>query len=189
MNIAIFASGSGSNAVKIMEYFKFHKQIQVTLICTDNPNAGIIEHATKLGKTVRIFSKAEFQDGNFLADYLKSQNIDFVALAGYLKLIPQALISAYPRKIVNIHPALLPKYGGKGMYGMNIHKAVIANNEPISGITIHLVDEQYDNGEVLFQEAIFIFPEWNAVKLQQEVLRMEHTHFSAVIEDYIEYNL
>jgi phosphoribosylglycinamide formyltransferase-1 len=185
MNIAIFASGSGSNALKIMEYFKRHKKIQVSLICTDNPHAGIIEKSAKYEKPVKIFSKEEYCDGNFLAEYLKSQNIDFVVLAGYLKLIPKELIAAYPQKIVNIHPALLPKYGGKGMYGMNIHKAVIANKEEVSGITIHLVDEIYDNGRVLFQEALLIFQNWTAETLQQEILRMEHYYFAAVIDDYI----
>jgi len=185
MNIAIFASGSGSNALKIMEYFKRHKKIHISLICTDNPKAGIIEKARQYEKPVKIFSKAEYQNGAFLTEYLQSQEVDFIVLAGYLKLIPKELIAAFQRKIVNIHPALLPKYGGKGMYGMNIHKAVIANKEKISGVTIHLVDEVYDNGEILFQEALHIFPNWDAETLQKEVLRMEHYYLAEVIDEYI----
>lgn len=189
INIAIFASGSGSNAVKIMEYFQSHPKIRVALVCTDNPKAGIIEKAAQFEKKVHLFSKEEYRDGKFLAAYLKSQNIDFVVLAGYLKLIPKEMISEYPQRIVNIHPALLPKYGGKGMYGMNIHKAVVANKENVSGITIHLVDEIYDNGETLFQQALLLRPEWNEVKVQYEILRMEHAYFSMVIDDYIQEKL
>lgn len=180
--IAIFASGSGTNALQIISYFQHHENVQVSLICTDNANAGILEKVKDMPIETCIFAKEEYRNGSFLATFLQEKEIDLIVLAGYLKLIPVELIQAFPRKIVNIHPSLLPKFGGKGMYGMNVHAAVIAAKEVKSGITIHLVDEIYDNGEVLFQAEVPILADWTAEVLQKEVLKLEHLHFAKVIE-------
>lgn len=180
--IAIFASGSGSNAVKIITHCHTHHIAQVALLCTDNPQAAIIEKAQALGVEVAIFHKPLYQEGAYLAHFLQSKGITLIVLAGYLKFIPVELITAYPQKIINIHPSLLPKFGGKGMYGLNVHKAVIAAGETESGITIHYVNEEYDKGEILLQEKIHVQPEWTPEELQQAVLAIEHKHYPLVVE-------
>ena len=180
--IAIFASGSGSNAVKIITHCHTHHIAQVALLCTDNPKAAIIEKAKELNVEVAILPKPLYQDGIYLATFLQSKGIKLIVLAGYLKFIPIALIAAYPQRILNIHPSLLPKFGGKGMYGLNVHKAVITAGENESGITIHYVNEEYDKGEILLQEKINIRPEWTAEELQQAVLAIEHQYYPLVVE-------
>ncbi len=179
--IAIFASGSGTNALQIIAHFQDSLKAQVVLIATDNAQAGILEKVTEMPLETHIFSKEETKNGAFLAAFLQEKEIDLIVLAGYLKLIPVELIQAFPQKIINIHPSLLPKFGGKGMYGMNVHRAVIAAKEAKSGITIHLVDEIYDNGEVLFQAEVAIPADYTAEMLQQAVLKLEHLHFAGVI--------
>lgn len=186
--IAIFASGTGSNARKIAEYFKGHPTVEVALIVSNNPKAGVLDIATEMGiETYIIPSKQEYLHTENLLQELYVSQIDFIVLAGFLWLIPEYLVDAYPGKIVNIHPALLPKFGGKGMYGMNVHRAVADNKETESGITIHLVDKVYDNGEHVFQASVPIEPEDTPEDIQKKVLVLEHEHFPQVIERLLKY--
>lgn len=181
--IAIFASGSGSNAQKIAEYFKGHPTIEVALVVSNKADAGVLDIAKSVGiETYVIPSKAEFTQTETLLQELYVSQIDFIVLAGFLWLIPEYLIEAYPSRIVNIHPALLPKYGGKGMHGMHVHHAVVAAGEKESGITIHYVDKVYDNGEHLFQATVPVEPGDTPEVVQQKVLVLEHTNFAQVIE-------
>lgn len=182
-HIAIFASGGGSNAESILEYFSAHEEISVSLIMTNNPHAGVIARAHRWQVPCIVLNKKHYRDGGFLAVLMQQYQIDLIALAGYLKLIPGKLIEAFPNTILNIHPALLPKFGGKGMYGMNVHKAVISSGETHSGMTIHRVNERYDEGEILFQAKVAIQPGWDAETLQKEVLKLEHKHYAQIIED------
>ncbi len=181
--IAIFASGSGSNAQKLAEYFKGHPTIEVALVVSNKADAGVLDIAKSFGiETYVIPSKAEFTQTETLLQELYVSQIDFIVLAGFLWLIPEYLIEAYPSRIVNIHPALLPKYGGKGMHGMHVHHAVVAAGEKESGITIHYVDKVYDNGEHLFQATVPVEPGDTPEVVQQKVLVLEHTNFAQVIE-------
>ncbi len=181
--LAIFASGSGSNAQKIAEYFKNHPTIEVALVVSNKADAGVLDIAKSFGiETYVIPSKAEFTQTETLLQELYVSQIDFIVLAGFLWLIPEYLIEAYPSRIVNIHPALLPKYGGKGMHGMHVHHAVVAAGEKESGITIHYVDKVYDNGEHLFQATVPVEPGDTPEVIQQKVLVLEHTNFAQVIE-------
>lgn len=182
--LAIFASGSGSNALKIIEHFKHHDAVEVALIVTNRNEAGVIKHALDHRIEVKVISKQELGTEAFIHE-LVIRDIDFIILAGFLLLIPKKLIRAYPRRILNIHPALLPKYGGKGMYGIHIHRAVKENSEQKSGITIHLVNEHYDEGRHLFQKEIELDSEWPAEKIATEVLKIEHKYYPRVIEQYI----
>ena len=144
--IAIFASGSGSNAQKIMEHFKKHNEAEVAIVLTNNPEAYVLQRADNFEIPTHIFDKYEFYKTESVVSLLKSLEIDIIVLAGFLWLVPQNLLKAFPNKIINIHPALLPKYGGKGMYGDYVHKAVLENKEEESGITIHFVNEHFDEG-------------------------------------------
>lgn len=181
--IAIFASGSGSNAQKIAEYFKDHPTIEVALVVSNKADAGVLDIAKSFGiETYVIPSKAEFTQTETLLQELYVSQIDFIVLAGFLWLIPEYLIEAYPSRIVNIHPALLPKYGGKGMHGMHVHQAVVAAGEVESGITIHYVDKVYDNGEHIFQAKVPIEPTDTPQAVQQKVLGLEHANFAQVVE-------
>lgn len=186
MNLAIFASGTGSNALKIREHFQDVSDIKISLLVSDNPKAGILQKITTFPsiKTV-LLSKEEYKNGDFLLALMQKYQIDYVILAGYLKLIPASFIKAFPEKIINIHPSLLPKFGGKGMYGMNVHEAVIAAKEKESGITIHFVDEVFDHGQPIFQAKIPINPDWTAEELQKEILKLEHLHFPQIIEQIL----
>lgn len=184
--IAIFASGGGSNAQKIAEYFKNHPTIEVGLIVSNKADAGVLGIAQNMGiDTYIIPSKKEFTDTESLLQELYINQIDFIVLAGFLWLVPGYLVNAYPGRIVNIHPALLPKYGGKGMHGMHVHRSVVAAGEKESGITIHLVDKVYDNGEHLFQAKVPIEPADTPEVVQQKVLVLEHANFAQVIEKVI----
>ncbi|MCZ2224057.1 MAG: phosphoribosylglycinamide formyltransferase [Chitinophagales bacterium] len=184
--LAIFASGTGSNAAKIIDFFSVpEKQIQVALIVCNNSNAGVLQIASKNFIPTLIIHKEQFINGNAYLPQLKQLEIDFIVLAGFLWKIPQKLIEAFPNKIINIHPALLPKYGGKGMYGDNVHKAVIENKETQSGITIHFVNEQYDEGEIIFQTSCNIDEKDTAKTLAKKIHELEHKHFSKVIEQII----
>lgn len=184
--IAIFASGSGTNAQKIAEYFKNHPTIEVAMVVSNKADAGVLTIAKNMGiDTYVIPSKKEFTDTETLLQELYINQIDFVVLAGFLWLIPGYLVDAYPGRIVNIHPALLPKYGGKGMHGMHVHQAVVAAGEKESGITIHFVDKVYDNGEHLFQATVPIDPTDTPAQVQQKVLALEHANFPQVIEKVV----
>lgn len=182
--IAILASGSGSNAVKMIEYFKSSKTIKAALLLTNNATAGVLEKTSHQIEQF-IINNEQANDGILLTEIMKSYEIDYIILAGYLRKIPELLIESYPHHIINIHPALLPKYGGKGMYGMNVHTAVKENKELESGITIHLVNQNYDEGKILAQFTTPILPEDSPEKIQQKVLKLEHENYSKTVESYI----
>tara|TARA_B110000238_G_C16101459_1_gene428391 strand:+ start:125 stop:706 length:582 start_codon:yes stop_codon:yes gene_type:complete len=187
-NIAIFASGSGSNAEKIMEYFENSKEVKVVLVLSDNPNAGVLLRANKFEIETKIISRLELKSPKKALIELKTKSINFIVLAGFLRKIPREMIQEFPNQIINIHPALLPKYGGMGMYGLNVHRAVKDSGDVISGPTIHLVNEEYDKGQILFQKEIKIEPEDNAKQIAEKVLSVEHEEYPRVIENYmIEY--
>jgi formyltetrahydrofolate-dependent phosphoribosylglycinamide formyltransferase len=185
INTAIFASGAGSNAEKLIQYFKstFPDRIRTAVIITNNPKAGVLNVAAKAGVPAEIIdlkNKSEDAAAKAYFDILKNHHIDFIILAGYLKKIPSALIKAYPEKIVNIHPALLPAYGGAGMYGSRVHEAVVAAKEKESGITIHFVDEIYDHGKVIFQAKCILEESDTADTLAKKIHALEHAHFGRV---------
>lgn len=181
-NIAIFASGSGSNAKKILEYFNERLDINVSLIVSNKRKAGVLNHAKSFGVPTLILDRPYFYDNTSILEVLENERIDLIVLAGFLWLIPVYLIEAYPDKIVNIHPALLPKYGGKGMYGHHVHEAVKSNNESESGMTIHFVNEHFDEGAHLFQAKCAITPDDSAEEIAKKVLQLEHRHYAEVID-------
>jgi phosphoribosylglycinamide formyltransferase-1 len=180
--IAIFASGTGSNAKKILEYFEDHNQIRVRLVACNKPHAGVIKIAEDFQVPVLIIEKEQFFMGNGYVDELKNAGVDFIVLAGFLWKIPQTLINVYRNRIINIHPSLLPKYGGKGMYGSKVHEAVIAAGEKESGITIHYVDENYDNGDIIFQAKCAISAGDTPDVLARKIHELEHENFARVVE-------
>jgi formyltetrahydrofolate-dependent phosphoribosylglycinamide formyltransferase len=185
--IAIFASGAGSNAAKIIEHLKDHPNIQVALIVCNKPGAGVIQIASSHQIPVLMIEKEKFFRGNAYVDEIKHrEHIDFIVLAGFLWKVPTALIHAYPNKIINIHPALLPKYGGKGMYGMYVHQAVIEAGEKESGITIHYVNEHFDEGESIFQAKCIVTPEDTPETLAQKIHQLEHEHFPKIVEQLLQ---
>ncbi|MCB9251403.1 MAG: phosphoribosylglycinamide formyltransferase [Flavobacteriales bacterium] len=184
INIVVFASGNGSNALNIRAYFKNHSLIHFSEIYCNKENAGIVGKSKDLGIPIRVFNRQEWTDGLVL-DELKNKKIEYIILAGFLWKVPTEIIDAYQNRILNIHPSLLPKYGGKGMYGEHVHEAVLKNNENESGITIHLVNDEYDKGKVLFREIIKIEPEETGASLAEKIHKLEHEHFPQVIENYI----
>lgn len=181
--IAVLASGGGSNARKIIEYFKQRDSAEVCLVVSDNSNAGVLGIASEHEIPSVIASKEQRQDGNWFSGLLKDYDVNFIALAGYLKMIPEALTKEYTGRMVNIHPALLPKFGGKGMYGMNVHRAVVEARETESGITIHYVNENYDEGAVIFQDRCPVHSDDSPEQVQARVLRLEHANYPRVIEE------
>lgn len=184
-NIAIFASGSGTNAQKIMEHFENRTDVKVRLVLVNNPEAGVIQRAEKFNVPVVKFNRQQFSKSNDVVDILVNYQIDLVVLAGFLWLVPSQMVEAFPNKIVNIHPALLPNYGGKGMYGDNVHKAVIAAQEKESGITIHYVNEHYDEGAIIAQYTCQINSGDTPDDLATKIHKLEHRYFPQVIEDVI----
>lgn len=183
--IAVFASGSGTNAENLINYFSNQKRATVSLVLTNKPDAYVIERARKLSVETRIFDRNEFYDSSNVLDLLKEKKIDFIVLAGFLWLVPADLIEYYRGRILNIHPALLPDYGGKGMYGSRVHKAVIMNGETKSGITIHLVNEVYDAGDIIFQASCDIDPNESPESLAQKIHQLEYKYFPEIVEDVI----
>jgi formyltetrahydrofolate-dependent phosphoribosylglycinamide formyltransferase len=184
--IAIFASGKGSNVNNIISYFKLNQLADVSLVVSDNPMAGVLGIAENNNIPFMILSKEDRLNYASCIEGLYKNEIDFIVLAGYLKKIPSVLIRKYPNKIINIHPALLPKYGGKGMYGAYVHQAVIENNEKESGITIHFVDEIYDHGEIIFQEKCEIESGESIESLATKVHDLEYEHFPRTIAEVIQ---
>lgn len=184
-NIAIFASGSGSNAQNIIEYFSNSSLINVKLVAANNPNAYVIRRAKRLQVDTFVFNKVEFQNPDIILNKLRNYDTHWIVLAGFLWLIPEYLVQAFPGKIINIHPALLPKYGGKGMYGMNVHRAVIDNNEKESGITIHYVNNEYDRGKIIHQSKAQILETDTAESLAEKIHKLEYEHFPKVIEQLV----
>ncbi|MEQ9166159.1 MAG: phosphoribosylglycinamide formyltransferase [Fulvivirga sp.] len=185
INIAIFASGSGSNAQKIAEHFQGSSDIRVPLILTNNPKAFVLERAEKLDIPSHIFNRETFYKSTDVVEVLKSNNIDFVVLAGFMWLVPGYLVEAYPNKIVNIHPALLPKFGGKGMYGDHVHNAVKQAGEKETGITIHFVNEHYDEGNIIFQAKCEVVENDTPQTIAEKVHALEYQHYPNVIEEVI----
>jgi len=183
--IAIFASGAGSNAARIIDHFRQHPSIKISLIVCNKPGAGVLNIAAQEHIPTLLIEKERFFRGDTYIPQLQELNISFIILAGFLWKIPSALVQAYSRRIVNIHPALLPKYGGKGMYGRLVHEAVIAAKEKESGITIHYVDELYDHGQIIFQAACIIEDTDTPETLAQKVHWLEHEHFPRIIEEVL----
>ena len=183
--IAIFASGAGSNAQKIIDHFRDHPLAQVKLIVCNNPAAGVLGLAAAEGMPVLQIQKKHFTETGYVPE-LQQQDIGLIVLAGFLWLVPPVLVKAYEGRIINIHPALLPAYGGKGMYGMAVHRAVLAAGEKKSGITIHHVDEHYDNGSVILQATCEVSPADTPETLAQKVHQLEHAHYAAAIEQLIQ---
>jgi len=179
---AIFASGAGSNAQKIIDHFRQHTEIKIALIVCNKPGAGVLTIAQKENIPTLIIEKEQFFRGNAYVDEIKQHNVDFIVLAGFLWKVPVALVQAFPQSIINIHPALLPNYGGKGMYGRFVHEAVIAAKEKESGISIHYVDELYDHGKLIFQARCTIDETDTADSLAQKIHALEHEHYPAIVE-------
>lgn len=184
-NIAIFASGTGSNAQKIIEYFTNHAHIRVALVISNNPQAYVLKIAQQAGVPTFTFNRQQFYNSSEVIQTLQAHQIDWIVLAGFLWLVPSDLIRQYPNRIVNIHPALLPKFGGKGMYGSKVHQAVIDAKEVSSGITIHLVNEQYDKGEIVFQATCPVDAHDTPEDVARKVQALEHTCFAPVLEKLI----
>lgn len=184
--IAIFASGGGTNAENFFEYFKNSLTIEITALFSNNPQAYALQRAKNHQIEHQVFNRDQFYKSGKLLETLRDKEIDFIVLAGFLWLVPQSLVEAYPDRIINIHPALLPKYGGKGMYGMHVHEAVKRNCETESGITIHLVNEVYDDGKVLFQQSTPLTIEDSPEKIAEKIHELEYRFFPDVVESYIQ---
>ncbi len=183
--IAIFASGSGTNAEEIFKHFQHHPSIEVVLLLSNNPQAYALERAKKFDVEGCVFNRAQFRDTDEVLSWLQQKQVTHVVLAGFLWLIPAYLTKAYPNHIVNIHPALLPKFGGKGMYGAHVHEAVKAAGEKETGITIHLVNEHYDEGKILFQARCPIAENESPEQIAAHVHALEYAHYPRVIESWI----
>ena len=180
--IAIFASGSGSNAQKIMEHFKKHNDAEVAIVLTNNPEAYVLQRADNFEVPAHVFNRQEFYQTDSVVQLLKNLEIDIIVLAGFLWLIPQNLLKAFPNKIVNLHPALLPRYGGKGMYGDHVHKAIMQAGDTESGITIHFVNEHFDEGEIIHQSRFHIEQNDDLEMIKFKGQQLEHLHYPKVIE-------
>lgn len=185
VNIAIFASGSGSNARKIMEHFQSSEVGRVVVVVCNKMNAGVIGIAHEFGVPVELIDRKYFYESEDLLNVLGRYGTDFIVLAGFLWLVPSYLVKAYPDKIVNIHPALLPKYGGHGMYGHHVHEAVKAAGEQESGPTIHYVNEHYDEGDIIFQTSCQLSPEDTPEDIARKVLDLEHKYYPRIIEQVL----
>ena len=183
VRLALFASGSGTNAEAIMSHFAHHPDVKVALLLSNNPNAYALERAKRFRVATRVFSRQEFQNGTVL-QWLREADVTHIVLAGFLWLIPENVLSAFRDRVVNIHPALLPKYGGKGMYGSKVHEAVKSAGETQTGITIHLVNERYDEGRILFQASCPLTHADTPESIAEKVHALEHRHFPAVIEQW-----
>jgi len=183
--IAIFASGSGSNAQKIMEHFKYSDSAEVALVLSNNPEAFVLQRADNFEIPTHVFDKHDFYQTDEVVNLLKRLDIDLVVLAGFLWLVPENLLKAFPNKIINIHPALLPKFGGKGMYGDRVHKAILDAGEEEHGITIHFVNEHFDEGEVIYQAKFRVEPGDTLEIIKFNGQQLEHLHYPKVIENLL----
>lgn len=182
-NIAIFASGEGTNAENLFNYFNNDKRVKIKLVITNNDEAGIVARAEKYKKNVQIISKTALEEyTEQIIDFLKTEQIDIIVLAGFLLKVPEKLVKAFPNQIINIHPALLPKYGGKGMYGVNVHKAVLANKEKESGITVHFVNEEYDKGKIILQAKCDVNDDETLETLTAKIRKLEFESLPKAIE-------
>lgn len=181
-NIVIFASGSGSNAQRLLEHFEHHPAIRVAALFSNNPKAYALKRAETFHVPAFLFTRDEFYNTDKVLEQVQQFNPDLIVLAGFLWLVPNNLLRAFPNRIINIHPALLPKYGGKGMHGINVHSAVLKAQEPESGITIHYINEEYDKGEFILQERCPVQATDTPEELAARVLQLEHKHLPEVVE-------
>jgi phosphoribosylglycinamide formyltransferase 1 len=186
MNIAIFASGGGSNARKIIDYFDGHPSVNIVLVVSNKAEAGVLAIADEYGIERLIISKSTLYDSEFMLNTLSDCGVDFIVLAGFLLLVPTYLVERFDKKIVNIHPALLPKFGGKGMHGSHVHEAVRAANETETGITIHFCNAAYDEGSIIFQARCPVLPEDSPQDIARKVLQLEHQFFPKIIDKVIQ---
>lgn len=182
MNLAIFASGAGSNALNIIRFFKDSETVKINFVLSNKQDATIVTSAKEEGVNVVVVSNQDVEEGGKIVGLCESNKIDYIILAGFLRKIPEQLIVLYPNRIINIHPSLLPKYGGKGMYGANVHKAVLENKEKESGITIHYVNSEFDKGEIIAQFKCTIDDNETLESLQQKIHQLEHSNFPLIIE-------
>ena len=182
--VLLFASGAGSNVENIIQYFSENDEVTIVGVFTNNPNAKVLEKAKKYNVPTLIFNKQELNEG-FVLNKIKELEPDLIVLAGFLWKFPAHIIAHYPNKIINIHPALLPKYGGKGMYGMNVHNAILENKEKETGITIHYVNENYDEGEFIFQQKVNIEDCASADEIASKIHELEHEHFPKIIHNLL----
>ena len=187
--IAVFASGTGSNARRMMEHFQGHKIGEVALVVSNRAQAGVLKTAESFGVETLLLQRSSFYESEQLVTDLNDKLIDFIVLAGFLWLIPSYLVRAFPNKIVNIHPSLLPKFGGKGMYGHHVHEAVRASGDIQTGISIHFVNEAYDEGQLLFQATCPVFPEDKPSDIATRVLCLEHEFFPEIVERQLKKNV
>lgn len=183
--IAIFASGTGSNALNLIRFFKEDPNIKVSFVLSNNPKAKVLSSAKELGVTTLCYTNDQVADGAFLTQLCREKHIDWIVLAGYLRLIPKEFIQAYDGKMINLHPSLLPDYGGKGMYGRNVHEAVIGNKEERSGITIHFVNEAFDKGRIIAQFHCALTPDDTVASLEQKIRVLEQTYLPVVVQGTI----
>ena len=184
-NLVLFASGSGSNVENIAAYFKEDPNVRISGVLCNNTKAGVIDRCKRLGLPLYCFNRPGWDEPQGILGLLNGLNPDLIVLAGFLWKVPEEMVRAYPGKIVNIHPALLPKYGGKGMYGMHVHRAVLANGEKESGITIHFVNEAYDEGAIIFQDKVEIVPGDTPESLAARIHDLEYRHYPPTIASLI----
>lgn len=185
VRLALFASGSGSNVINILAYFKDHPQVEVIFVLTNNPNALVVSRAQEIGVRVDILSNEIVENGAKLSTICEAAFIDYIILAGYLRKIPADFIQHYPQKIINIHPSLLPSFGGKGMYGDHVHRAVLAQKEPKTGISIHFVNEEFDKGELIAQFSCSVGEEETLETLKVKIHALEQANFPKIIEQTV----
>lgn len=185
--LAIFASGTGTNAEAILRYFEDDPNVIIALILSNNPNAGVLDRAVRFGVPAKVFNREQFRNSDVLG-WLQEKAITHIVLAGFLWLIPGSILSAYPQRILNIHPALLPKFGGRGMYGSKVHEAVKAASETETGISIHEVNEHFDEGKILFQARCKVEPYDTPEEIAQRVHELEYKHFPRVIKEWVTKN-
>lgn len=180
--VVIFASGSGTNAENIIKYFKHTQKVEISGIFSNNPSAGVLNRAEKFSIKTYLFGREEFYNSKEILNILLKINPDLIILAGFLWIFPQNILHNFPNKVINLHPALLPKFGGKGMYGMKVHQAVLDKKEAETGISIHFVNEKYDEGEIIFQKSIPVDKKDSAEDIAKKIHQLEYEHFPKVIE-------
>jgi phosphoribosylglycinamide formyltransferase-1 len=184
-NIAIFASGSGTNAENIIRYFSHSHKIHIAVVLSNNRRVGVHERVNRLGVPSFVFSREEFTLATPILDKLAEYDVELIVLAGFMNKISERLLESFPGKIINIHPALLPKYGGKGMYGMHVHQAVVDAGEKESGVTIHYINKHYDEGEIIFQASCPLSPEDTPEEVAAKVHALEYAHYPRLIEEVL----
>ena len=185
MNIALFASGKGTNVENILSYFCENKKVKILFVCTNNFNSGAINHAKRYQIPILVFKKLDLNQTNVLVDKLNNEKVDMIFLAGFLLKIPKLFINQFNGKIINIHPSLLPKYGGKGMYGDYIHKEVLKNKEEETGITFHFVNEHYDEGEIISQHKVLIEKSETLISLKNKISQLELLNYPRIIGSFL----